>query len=152
MVRTLIALTFLISTVNAADPIKIRTIAQGNFSGVQTPTQVAVTNATQWKELWAKHSAQRTPAEKAPEINFDHETVLFAALGRRNAGGHKIEIAEVKSLGDATEVLINTRTPKPGGIQIQALTAPFHIVAVPKLTGPVKFKLVEADPQSRPPR
>ena len=152
MVRALIAVTLLISTVNAADAVKIRTIAQGNFSGVQTPTQTAVTNSTQWRELWAKHSAQRTPAEKVPEINFDQETVLFAALGRRNAGGHKIEIAEVKSVGDATEVLVNTRTPKPGGIQIQALTAPFHIVAVPKLTTPVKFKLVEADPQSRSPR
>jgi hypothetical protein len=149
MIRALIILTFLISNVNSADLVKMRTIAQGNFSGVQMPTQIVVTNATQWQELWAKHSAQRTPAEKAPEINFDQETVLFAALGRRNSGGYKIEISDVKRAGDTTEVIVNIHAPKPGGIRLQALTAPFHIVGIPKVNGPVKFKLVESDSNSR---
>jgi hypothetical protein len=149
MIRALIILTFLILNVDSADLVKIRTVAQGNFSGVQTPTQIAVTNATQWQELWAKHSAQRKPAENAPEINFDQETVLFAALGRRNTGGYKIEIADVKRTGDTTEAVVNIHAPKAGGIRLQALTAPFHIVAIPKVNGPVKFKVVESELNSR---
>jgi hypothetical protein len=149
MVRACVLFSILVATVNAAESIKLRTIAQGNFSGVHDLTQIVVTNSTQWQELWAKHSAQRTPAEKTPEIDFDKETVLFAALGRRNAGGHKIEISKVKPSGDEFEVTVNIRGPKPGGIQIQALTAPFHIAAVPKLAGPVKFTLTDASTPTR---
>ena len=149
MVRAVIFYAIFIATVNAAEPLKLRTIAQGNFSGVHELTQIVVTNSAQWQELWAKHSAQRTPAEKAPEVDFDKETVIFAALGRRNAGGHKIEITEIKPAGGEFEVIVNIRGPKPGGIQIQALTAPFHIAAVPKLASPVKFSLSDASTQTR---
>jgi hypothetical protein len=144
MVRALIVLTFMITTMNAADPIKLRTIEQGNFSGVQTAAQLVVTNSIQWQELWAKHSAQKVPVGKAPEINFDQETILFVALGRQSTGGHKIEIAEVKPTRDKTEVFVRSTAPRPGGFRLQALSAPFHIVAVPKITKPVKFAIEPA--------
>lgn len=131
--------------VSGAEPEKMRTIAKGNFSGVQTSLQLVVTNATQWSELWGKHAVQKNPSEKAPEVDFDKETVIFVALGQQRTGGHAIEIADVKR-GDAqVEVLVRTRKPKPGGIQLQAISAPFHAVAVPKISGEVKFKIESAE-------
>ncbi|MGZ8940379.1 MAG: protease complex subunit PrcB family protein [Limisphaerales bacterium] len=127
----------------------MRTIAQGNFSGVQTAMQLVVTNSSQWEKLWREHSAQRIPAEPAPEINFEKETVFFVAAGRKRSGGHQIEIAKINPREGETEVIVKSRSPKPGGIQIQALTAPFHVVAVPKIQGNVKFKIEGASPQSR---
>jgi hypothetical protein len=144
MIRALIVLTLLIRIMNAADPIEFRTIEQGNFSGVQTAMQLVVTNSAQWQELWARHSAQKIPGSKAPEINFDQETIFFVALGRQSSGGHKIEIAEVKTTDGKTEVVVKTRAPRPGGFRLQALSAPFHIVAIPKITKPVKFAIEES--------
>lgn len=135
--------------VSAAEPVKMRTVAQGNFSGVQVATQLVVTNSTQWQKLWKEHSAQRIPAEPAPEINFEKETILFVAAGRKRSGGHQIEIAKINPREEETEVIVKTRSPKPGGIQLQALTAPFHVVAVPKMQGKVKFKLEDASPETR---
>ena len=141
--KVLCGLVVCISTIVAAEGLKMRTIAQGNFSGVQAATQVVVTNAAQWQDLWKKHSAHRTPAEPAPEADFQKESILFVAAGQKRSGGHRVEITEVKEAEGKTEVLVQTRGPKPGGIQLQALTAPFHIVAVPKLTAPVKFRVEE---------
>src|SRR5688500_3431487 len=52
----LCGLLVICANVNAAEGVKMRTIAQGNFSGVQAATQVVVTNAAQWQDLWKKHS------------------------------------------------------------------------------------------------
>ena len=149
MIRALVLSLILIAGVNAAEPIKIRTLSQGNFSGIQTASEIVVTNAGQWAELWTKHSAQRTPQENSPSADFEKETILFVALGSKPTGGHRVEIAEVRQTGDKTEVLVKIRAPQPGGFSIQALTAPYHVVAIPKVKGPVTFRKEQAPPGSR---
>jgi hypothetical protein len=119
---------------------KIRTLAKGAFSGIEKATELVVTNSTQWAEVWKKHSAQQQPAKALPEVDFKTNSVVLVALGRKPTGGYAVEVSDVRSSEGKTEILVKTRAPKPGGIQLQALSAPFHIVAVPKISGPVKFK------------
>jgi hypothetical protein len=140
MFRALILSLFLTAALNAAEPLKMRTLSQGNFSGIQTASEIIVTNSAQWAELWTKHSAQRTPKDNPPAVDFEKETVLFVALGSKPTGGHRVEIAEVRQIGDTTEVLVKFQSPRPGGFSIQALTAPYHAVAIPKVKGPVTFR------------
>jgi hypothetical protein len=145
MVRSLLLLLTLVCILGCVaaenSPGKIRTISKGAFSGVQKELQILITNQTQWAELWTKHSAQVKPAKPAPDINFDKESVLFVCLGQKRSGGHSVEIVAVRPLPDRTEITVKTRAPKPGGMQLQALTAPFHIAAVPRISGPVKFRV-----------
>jgi hypothetical protein len=118
---------------------KMRTIAQGVFSGYQQPAHLVITNETQWVEVWKKHSAQEKPAKPLPKVDFDKESVLFVALGQKSTGGHAVEISRVEEIVGKTAVYVKTRGPKPSGIQLQSLTAPFHIVAIPKVKGPLMF-------------
>ena len=117
----------------------MRTIAKGAFSGYQQPAHLVITNETQWAEVWKKHSAQEKPARPLPKVDFDKETVLFVALGQKTSGGHSVEISRIADIAGKTAVFLSSRAPKPGGIQLQSLTAPFHIVAVPKVKGPFMF-------------
>ena len=149
MIRAVILSLILIAGVNAAEPVKIRTLSQGNFSGIQTQSELVVTNAAQWAEVWTKHSAQRTPKENPPAVDFEKETVLFVALGSKPTGGHRLDIAEVRQSGDKTEALVRIRAPRSGGFSIQALTAPYHAVAVPKVKGPVSFRTERVQAGSR---
>lgn len=131
--------------VHGSEPEKMRTIAKGNFTGIREPMQLVVTNASQWSEFWQKHSVQKNSAEEPPVVDFEKETVIFVALGQQRTGGHAIEITDVKR-GDAqVEVLVRTRKPMPGGIQLQAISAPFHAVAVSKISGEVKFRFENAE-------
>lgn len=118
----------------------MRTIATGSFSGIQEPTQLVITNQTQWEEIWKKHAVRKSPQQPAPEINFAKETVLFAAMGRKNSGGYKIQITSVEIKGDELIASISEKSPGEGSLTIQALTAPFHIVAVETAGLPVKFE------------
>lgn len=143
MARFMVALISIITilNVNGAETTELRTLARGAFSSIHQPTQVLVTNATQWNELWQRHQVDRTPPESVPKIDFEKESVIFVTLGRKRTGGYAVEIAKVQDTGKVTEVLVRTRAPKPGGFQLQALSVPFHIVAVPKIAGPVEFRI-----------
>jgi hypothetical protein len=119
----------------------IRNLAKGGFSGFQQPAQIVITNKTQWAEVWKKHSSKQIRAKPAPEVDFEKESVLFVALGQKRSGGFSIEITGIDQSGGKTNILVRAQAPKPGGMQLQAITSPFHIVAVPRVTGSVTFKL-----------
>lgn len=132
----------------ARETIPFREIASGAFSGIQEPRTVAVTNLAQWRALWEQHSARKTPANPPPEIDFEKETVLFLAMGRRNTGGYSIRVEEIVRQGNEIVVRARTKSPPPGGFTIQALTAPFQIVAMDRMEAPIKF---EVRPEARKP-
>lgn len=134
------ALALVCGAVTHGEAPAMRTLFKGAFSGMQEPCQLVVTNKADWEALWGRHESRVEPKAKVPVVDFAKETVVVVALGRKNSGGHAVEITEVRNTGDGVEVLFKTKTPKPGGLSIQALTAPIHIVAAPKLEGKVSFK------------
>jgi hypothetical protein len=139
-----IGVIFLFASVSFAEETnRLKTLEKGHFSGIQEALRLVITNKTQWEELWGRHNAQKIPKPAAPEIDFTKESLVFVSSGRKRTGGYSIEISEVRRSADKTEVLVTEKEPKPGGFNIQALTAPFHIVQVPKLEGEIKFRTVE---------
>jgi hypothetical protein len=134
-----------LQSMNGAEQQKsggIRTIAKGAFSAIQEPMELVITNKTQWEEIWKKQS-KRIPPEPAPAIDFDKETVLFVSMGRKNTGGYGISIESVRKADSGVVAKVLKKSPAPGAMTIQSLTAPFHIVAIPKGDGKVKFEIVE---------
>jgi hypothetical protein len=138
--KVLIGVLLLATVSFAEEANQLRTIEKGTQSGIDKPLQVVVTNKTQWAELWNKHNSQRLPKPPLPEIDFSRESVVFVTTGTKNSGGYAVEISDVKRSGDNAEVLVTAKEPNPGGFAIQALTTPFHIVAVPRIKGEVKFR------------
>jgi hypothetical protein len=133
------ALIFMSLNTESAETNRIRTLARGAFSGIQEAQHLVITNRAQWTDLWEKHMARNDPKKPAPEVDFSKETVLFVCAGQKRSGGYTIEIRDVREVNGKTEVLVTSKEPKPGGFNISALTAPFQIVAVPRITGEVKF-------------
>jgi hypothetical protein len=118
----------------------LKTIDKGAFSGIDKPLQVVVTNKTQWAELWQKHTANQLPKPPPPEIDFSKKSVIIVASGQKNTAGYSIEVTDVRQRKGETEVVVSTKEPKPGTLVAEALSAPFHIVEVPRIQGEVKFK------------
>jgi hypothetical protein len=124
-------------TAFAAD---LKTIDKGAFSGVDKPLQVVVTNKTQWAELWQKHTANKLPKTPPPQVDFNKESVIFVTSGQKNTAGYSVEITDVRREKGQTEIVVSTKEPKPGALVAEALSAPFHIVELPRIEGEVKFK------------
>ena len=110
-------------------------IAKGDASGQQTARQVTVRTAAEWTALWKEHA----PTEKMPVVDFAKDMVVGIFLGSKPSAGHEVEIVGVRTEQNDVIVEYVQRQPGRGTIAAQILTEPFHLVAVPKHAGTVRF-------------
>jgi PrcB C-terminal len=123
-----------VATMSAQTP-SFTNIAKGDSSEQQLAKQVTVRTAAEWKALWKDHA----PTEKMPDVDFAKDMVIGIFLGTKPSAGHEVEIVGVRPEGKDLIVEYVQKQPAPGTLAAQILTAPFHLVAVPKHAGMVRF-------------
>lgn len=111
------------------------TVARGDASNQLIGRQVVIRTPAEWEALWKVHA----PAEKLPAVDFNSRMVVGVFLGSKPSTGYQVEIVGVQGEGETLLVSYLERQPARGMISAQILTEPFHLVAVPKHGGPVKF-------------
>jgi hypothetical protein len=114
----------------------VRTIAKGDTSEIDMPRQAVVRSAAEWSALWKAHN----PAAPLPAVDFTREMVVAVFLGSRPTAGHAIEI--VKAVGNAGTLVVDyaESAPPRDRVSAQILTAPYHLAAIPKHDGEVRFQ------------
>jgi hypothetical protein len=110
-------------------------VVRGDMSGQQTAKQVTVRTAAEWKALWKDHA----PTSKMPDIDFTREMVVGIFLGTKSSVGHEVTIVGVRMQEKDLVVEYVQKQPGRGTMAAQILTEPYHLVAVPKHAGPVRF-------------
>jgi len=121
-----------------------REIDSGGYSAIENASQVVINDAKAWLKWWKEHTANihdtsQPDGIKAPEVDFDKETILVATMGMRSTGGHSIRFAGVALDGETLKATLQTTSPGPDDMVTMALTYPFAIIAVPKHAGEVVF-------------
>jgi hypothetical protein len=111
------------------------TIARGDASGQQEAKQVTIRTAAEWKALWKDHA----PTEKMPAVDFAKSMVVGIFLGSKPSAGHAVEIVNVRTEDKDLIVEYVQKQPGRGTMAAQILTEPFHLVAVAKRAGVVRF-------------
>jgi hypothetical protein len=124
---------------SGAEPLHVRVLAKGALSGIHEPTQEVIKDKAAFEKLWAKHNTRHLGETPVPEVDFSKEIVVFVAMGRKNTGGYNIHIIKVEPVGGKLRISVQRKTPPPGGIAVQVITAPFEFVAVPKSDLPPEF-------------
>jgi len=132
-------------TVTGAQTYAIRSLKKGTFSGIREVKQEVVKSADAWEKLWKQHSTGSS--DKIPAVDFSKEMVVVATLGTKRTGGYTIEIEGVEAKGKTLNISVKKTSPPPDAMTIQALTAPFHFVAVPK--SDLKPEFLEAKPAEK---
>jgi hypothetical protein len=110
-------------------------VAKGDMSGVQTARQVTVRTPAEWQKLWKEHS----PEEKLPAVDFTSKMVVGIFLGSKPSVGYNVEILNVRPEGSDLIIEYAQKQPGRGMMAAQILTEPYHLVAVAKHAGPVRF-------------
>ncbi len=113
----------------------LTTVAKGTLSGIERARQVAVRAETEWRTLWSEHAPEQQP----PRVDFTTRTVIAVFLGSRNSAGFDVEITGVDRQGNGLTVRYRETRPDPSQMVAQIITAPFHIISVPRFDGPVTF-------------
>ena len=69
--------------------------------------------------------------------------VVGVFLGQRNTTGYGVEIMRAVGNGSVMNVQYVEASPGRDAIAAQVLTAPYHLAAMPKHDGEVRFQKVE---------
>ena len=134
MRNVLLMAVLAVATMSAQTP-SFTNVAKGDSSEQQFAKQVTVRTAAEWKALWKDHA----PTEKMPAVDFAKDMVVGIFLGTKPSAGHEVEIVGVRTEGKDLIVEYVQKQPAPGTMAAQILTEPYHLVAVPKHTGTVRF-------------
>lgn len=116
-------------------PPSFTEVAKGNASNQQETRQVTVRTAAEWTALWKEHA----PAVKMPGVDFTKHMVVGVFLGTKPSDGYQVEIVGVQTRENELIVEYVQRTPARGTMAAQILTEPYHLVAVAKHPGTVRF-------------
>ena len=117
---------------NDAQSLPIRSLAKGALSGIKEAKQEIIRDAAAWERFRKQHSISEQSAQKVPPVDFSKEMIIAATMGTKRTGGYTIEIVRVEPTEKTLKIFVKRTSPPPGALTIQALTAPFHFVAVPK--------------------
>jgi hypothetical protein len=93
----------------------------------------------EWVAFWEAHTGTAGPA---PDVDWDREMILLAAVGRRVEAGHRVRTRRVLPVGAATQVELVEEVPGDFCSPAARVRYPFHIVVAPRGPLPVLF----ADP------
>jgi len=115
------------------------TIARGDASGVSEPRRMIARSEAEWQTLWALHAG---PDAASPAIDFAQVIAAAAFAGEKPSAGHSIEISAAPSTNGVVHLAVSERAPGPGTVAAAMITSPFHIVAVSREAGDVRWEEV----------
>lgn len=118
------------------------TVAAGGRSAITEAQHTVVRSETDWQALWRRHGGR----DAAPAVDFSREIVAAVFLGTRPTGGYRVDITAARREAEALVIDFVERRPQPGALVTQALTSPFHIVRLPQVDLPVRFRAANTAP------
>ena len=124
---------------NNLEPVPCETIQAGTVSGIARRSRLVIQSNEEWIAFWNRHASRQRPVSEPPAVDFDNQTVLAVLMGQQSSGGYSIEIQSVYQVDGALEVNVMEREPDRNVMTISALTAPFHLVAIPKWEKEIRF-------------
>lgn len=131
----------------------IQEIVERSQSGIEEERRSTIETTEAWLAFWSQLTALEVPPPAAPEIDFEDQIVVYASMGSRPTGGHRIAIPTVFEDEARIFVEVVRYAPGAGCVTTQALTAPVAAVAIERRDKPVAFidrlETVDCDADSR---
>jgi len=116
-----------------------RTVDKGEQSNIDAAKQVVLRTDAEWTKLWQQHS----PDRQRPAVDFSKDMIVGVFMGSRSSAGYNISIVSTFAKDGNVLVRYQESTPRPGTMTAQVLTFPYHLVAIPKAAGDVKFEKLD---------
>ena len=126
------------------DPIPLTRLPEANsfrqYSGLTDSVRVVVRTEQAWREIWAAVHRDRTEAPALPQVDFERDMLVVAALGARPTGGFGIHVEAAHQEAGYINVLVRRELPGERCGSTQAFTQPVDIVRLPRSPQPVRFR------------
>ncbi len=121
-------------------PLVLRTVLRTQMSGITNELRAVATSQAELTALWNELMAGGRSVGGMPAVNFAHETLVLAAMGRQTTGGYSIEITKAVKQGEQVVVTVKSKIPPEGTAKMMVITAPVHAVVIPLAGVGVDFR------------
>ena len=118
------------------------------YGGLARPEYRVVKSRGEWEELW-RDLERRTSRERGqtsprplPDIDFQQNVLIIAAMGTRPTGGYSLEITSVLEGSQRIVVTVAEQSPGAHCVTTQAITHPIAIVTTAQTQKPFEFEFV----------
>src|SRR6267143_2607479 len=116
-------------------PVAYETIDSGSLSGYLQPGYFVINNQTRWSDIWSQAFCKTfIPCPSTPKVDFTQQTALVAFLGQRSNGCCQIAFTGVESNDSEIAARLVIHVMSSNCITVQAETAPYSIIEIPKTT------------------
>jgi len=112
---------------------------QQSWSGFTERTRLVIRDQEAWGSAWSTVMGPSASPIGPPQVDFQSEMVVLAAMGQRNTGGYTIEIREAAANAEALYVSVVETSPGSGCVTTDALTQPVVMARVARHDGEVRF-------------
>ena len=117
------------------------TLDRGEETSVRPAAPFVVDNEVEWNAFWLEHAGGTEP----PEVDFDTEMVIVAAVGRRDEAGVSVEVRQILQVDNGTLTHLVERVPGDFCSPVARTHYPFHIVVSPRIPSPIRFADVDIE-------
>ena len=101
-------------------------------SGLRTAQNIIVSDAATWASVWASAWSNIGQPPALPNVDFNVNTVLVAAMGDQPTGGYAISIGAASLHNGTVTVSVTKQTPMVGCVVTDQRTSPIDAVTIPK--------------------
>lgn len=123
------------ASLQAEEVISIQT----GWSGFAEPARVVLTDDEQWAAAWETLYQYQSPVPERPAVDFRSSVLVLVAMGTRPTTGYSVKVESVQHHAGVLYVAVRERSPGASCGTGQALTAPVHIVQVPREGATARF-------------
>ena len=114
--------------------------AYSSYAGIDDAMRTVIRDSTAWRRLWQRINRPFIPQPMLPDIDFEREMVVVAALGARPSAGYDVVIEGATR--DSTGIAVAVRVASPAaGCPVAAVeTQPVDLARIPASDRPVRFR------------
>ncbi len=126
-------LVLLLTAAAPAATLKLRTVGEGSQSEARTPLKRVFRTGAEWESF----RSRQLKGARLGAVDWKREMVLGAFMGERPTSGYRVRIASAEVAKGRLNVRVTQQKPAAGAVTASVITAPYHVVAVPRHAGPV---------------
>jgi hypothetical protein len=116
------------------ESLYFETLGRGSSAQVADTTELVFST----QEEWSGFAGRLRPMATFKDTDFEQTMVLVAAVPA-SSGGYTLEFESVEKIGDEIVAAYVLSEPGFDCVAIMALTQPFHVIAVKRTEGRVRF-------------
>lgn len=109
------------------------------YSGLAEPERLVIGDPSTFALVWNRAFGGGAGSPPPPDVDFQRERVIVAALGQKASGGYGIEVRSADLQGGAIVVEVVSTAPGENCAVTAALTQPVDVVKIPVRTADIRF-------------